>query len=335
MNFSGAARSRGSRFNMRLAESIVDIQKSDAEKLLAEKGMAFTSIGTARGSSQRLAREYLDSLSLEMRVIDAPVSATTRCAFFDASFSTPVMVTALSALNAIRSNGMVEVAKGAAAAGAAMLVGVGDNAELSAIIDTGVKAIKIIKPYRDLDLIFKNMEHAQSCGAFAVGMDICFGFGMKNGFASASMSPKSLDEIRQLIAATSLPFILKGILSKADAKKALAAGASGMMVSHQGGTVVDFAVPPVKVLPHIRDAAGERFPVFVDCAILTGTDVFKALALGANGAGIGKAAMLGLATDGADGVRRVIEEMTEELRRVMCLTGAEMISDIDDGVIWM
>lgn len=308
--------------------------KEDAEKLLVEKGMAFTSVGSATGNSQRLTRKYLDSLCLEMRVLDAPQSAETQCDFWGTVISTPVMVTALSALDKIRPNGMVEVAKGVAGADAAMFVGLGSNDELSAIVDAGAKAIKIIKPYQDSDIIFQKIEHAQSCGALAVGMDICFGFGMKNGYSPAPMSPKSLDEISQFAAATSLPFILKGVLSPTDAKKALKAGVSGIMVSHQGGTVMDFAVPPVMVLPHIVAATGNRIPVLVDCAIRTGLDVFKALALGASGAGVGKVVMGGLAINGADGVRHVLEEMTEELRRSMCLTGASTLSNIDKSVIW-
>ncbi len=307
---------------------------TDAEKLLAEKGMAFTATGSTPGNSQRLAREYLDSLCLELRVLDAPDVADTGCTLFGTAFRTPIMVTALSALDRIRPGGMVETAQGAASAGAAMLVGIGTDDELAAIVDTGVKAIKIVKPYRDADVIFKKLEHAERSGAFAVGMDISYAFGMKNGYAPAPMAPQSTDAIARYVAATSLPFVVKGVLSTSDAVKATTAGAAALMVSHQGGTVVDFAVPPVRLLPRVREAVGDRVPLFVDCAITSGTDAFKAIAMGANAVGVGKAVLTGLAADGADGVRRVLDTMTTELARVMCLTGAGSLSAIDKSVLW-
>lgn len=305
----------------------------DGEKILAEKGMAFTGVGASAGNSQRLAREYLDSLQLELRVIDAR-PASTETVFFGELFATPIMVTALSALDRIRPNGMVEMAKGAKAAGAAMMVGIGSEDELAAIVDTGVKAIKIVKPYADNELILRKLEHAGACGAFGVGMDVSYGFGMKNGFSPAPMSSKSFEEIQRFAAATKLPFIVKGVLSESDAVKAANAGASGIMVSHQGGTVMDFCMPPVKMLPRIAAAIERRIPIFVDCAFQSGMDAFKGLALGADGIGVGKAVMAGLAVNGADGVRSVLEDMTGELRRIMSLTGAAAIDDIDKSAVW-
>lgn len=307
---------------------------AEGEKLLAEKGMAFTGAGASAGNSQRLAREYLDSLCLEMRVVDAPAAATTRCELWGESFASPVVVTALSALDAVCPGGMVEVAKAAAKTGTAMLVGIGGDDELAAVVDTGAKAVKIVKPYRDADVVFRKLEQAGKCGAFGVGMDVSFGFGMKNGFAPAPMAPKTLDEIKRFVAATPLPFLLKGVLSASDAQKALDAGVAGIMVSHQGGTVMDFAVPPLRILPRIAELAQGRVPVLVDCSIQTGTDVFKALALGADGVGVGKAVLVGLAASGADGVRHVLESIAAELRRTMSLTGAPTLSAIDRGVLW-
>lgn len=304
----------------------------DGERIVAEKGMAFTGVEAAPGNSQRLAREFLDSLLLEMRVVDA-TEASTRTSFFGADFATPVMVTALSALDRVHPDGMRETARGAAAAGAAMWVGIGDDDELARIVDTGVKAVKIIKPYRDHDLIMRKIEHARICGALAVGMDVSYSFGMKNGWSPAPMSPKSVNDLGRFAAASKLPFVLKGILSTRDAAKALEANAAGIMVSHQGGTVLDYAVPPVKILPDIGKSLSSAIPVFVDCAIQSGTDVFKALAFGATGVGVGKKIMSGLAAGGAEGVTRVIEDMTKELARVMPLTGSATVGTIDKSVI--
>ena len=98
--------------------------------------------------------------------------------------------------------------------------------------------------------------------------------------------------------------------------------------------MIDFAIPPVKLLPHIATVIKGRIPILVDCSIQTGMDAFKALALGANAVGVGKTVMAGLAAKGADGVRFVLENMTKELQRTMSLTGTALVSDIDKSVLW-
>ncbi|MFP3153527.1 alpha-hydroxy-acid oxidizing protein [Lachnospiraceae bacterium ZAX-1] len=287
------------------------------------------------GNSTLITQEYFDSLQVELRMIDS-VEASTKMELFGASFSTPVMIAALSGLDRIRPNGMVDTAKGVAAAGAVMWTGIGSEEELESLIATGAKTVKIIKPYADTDLIFKKIEHAEKSGALAVGMDTDYVFGGKNtkGFAMEySVSPKTLDEIKSYVKATKLPFILKGILSEQDAYKALEAGAGGIVVSHHGG-VIPYAVPPLKILPKIAKVIEKQIPIFVDCGITRGMDAFKALALGATAVSVGKAVMTGLAANGADGVQKVLSDITEELNWAMNLTGSYDISDIDPTIIW-
>ncbi|MDR2047860.1 MAG: alpha-hydroxy-acid oxidizing protein [Treponema sp.] len=288
-----------------------------------------------RGNSELITREYFDSLQVELRTIDA-VQASTETELFGASFSTPVMVTALSGLDKTCPNGMAETAKGAAAAGALMWSGIGSEEELEALIGTGAKVIKIIKPYADQDLIFKKIAHAKKAGVLALGMDTDFVFGGRHhkGFAMEyPVSPKTLDDIKSFVKAAGIPFILKGILSEQDAEKALEAGAGGIVVSHHQG-IIDSAVPPLKILPRIAGVINKRIPIFVDCGIARGMDAFKALALGARAVGVGKAVMRGLAAEGAAGVQKVLETITEELRWAMNLTGSPDPGHIDPAVIW-
>ncbi|MDR3563932.1 MAG: alpha-hydroxy acid oxidase [Negativicutes bacterium] len=292
--------------------------------------------GAETGSSSRITRQYMDSLTIEVRAIDS-MEASTKIHLFDEVFDTPVMTAALSRLDAICPNAMVEVAKGAKAAGAAMWVGIGGGEELKAIIETGAKTIKIIKPYRDKDLIFAKIAEAEKYGAFAVGMDTIFGFGGKSRDSLIRpdlMSPKTLSDIQSFVKATKLPFILKGILSEQDAQKALEAGAAAIVVSHHGGNAIDYAVPPLKILPRIAKVVDGKIPIFVDGGIERGTDVFKALALGANGVLVGRSVMAGLAVDGAEGVRKLIAGTNEELRRVMNLTGCSTMEKISSELIW-
>jgi L-lactate dehydrogenase (FMN-dependent) and related alpha-hydroxy acid dehydrogenases len=302
------------------------------EKLLHDKNMAITAIKPDAGNGQRIAREYFDSLLVEFRMLDAqPASTSVRV--FGEGFSTPVMTAALSSLDKVYPDGMVETAKGAAAADAVMWCGIGSDDELKAIIDTGAKTVKVVKPYADEDLILRKLELAGKLGAFAVGMDIDFYYGRKNGTAPIPMGPKGMDDLKRYAAATKLPFVLKGVLSVDDAVKAAEAGADGIVVSHHGGAVLDYAVPPALLLPEIRKAVGGKVAVFSDCAITSGMDVFKSLALGADAVSVGKSIMAGLAAGGSDGVRQVIESFTRELERILQFTGSPTVAAIDPSVI--
>ncbi len=287
------------------------------------------------GDANQITREYFDSLLIEMRHIDG-VKPSTTLELYGETFTAPIMTAALSHLNGCHPNGMVELAKGAFDANAVMWAGMGDESELKAITATGAKTIKIIKPYADNDIIFKKIEHAEKCGALAVGMDIDHAFNGKGEYdtvVGAPMLPKSLEEIKSFIKATKLPFIIKGVLSEQDAYKCIEAGAKGIVVSHHHG-ILDFAVPPLMVLPKIAKVVDHSIPIFVDCVVTSGIDVFKALALGASAVSVGRTLMNPLHDDGAAGVQKKIVAMTEELSGAMARTCSADIMHIDSSVIW-
>lgn len=303
---------------------------------LNEKGVKLRN-AAGTGAVRIQNRAYIESLTYETRVIDS-MEASTEMSLFGETFATPIMTGALSTLNHVVPNAMVEIAKGALASGAGMWVGIGKEDELKDIIRTGVKTIKAIKPYRDEDLIFEKIAQCEKHGAFAIGMDIifCYGAEIEDSVARMDvMSPKTQAQLRAYKEATKLPFILKGILSAQDAQKALDIGADAIVVSTHGGQVVDYAVPPMKVLPSIAKVIGEKIPILLDSELVRGMDVFKALALGATGVLVGRPVIYGLAYgEGADGVQQVITGMNEELRRSMLFTGSPDIHHIDANVIW-
>ena len=287
------------------------------------------------GDSNRITREYLDSLLVETRLVDS-VLPCTELELYGHTFSTPVMMAALSHLDSCWPNGMVEMARGAAAANAVMWAGMGEEAELEAITATGAKTIKIVKPYADEALIFRKLRHAEACGALAVGMDIDHAFGRGGAFDTVlgyPMEAKSLEQLQCYCAATSLPFVVKGVLSVQDARRCLAAGAGGIVVSHHHG-IQDYAVPPLRVLPDILKEVNGRIPVFVDCGISSGMDVFKAMALGASAVSVGRKMMEYLHVSGAAGVEQAIHEMTGELATAMARTGTRTLFSFDPSVIW-
>ncbi len=286
-------------------------------------------------NSNQITREYFDSLLLEMRHIDS-VIPSTKLQLYGRTFDTPIMMAALSHLDNVRENGMVEMAKGALAANAVNWAGMGDEAELESITSTGAPTIKIIKPYADNDYILHRIKHAEECGVMALGMDLDHSFNSRGRYdvvLGEEMRPKSLTELKEFIISTDLPFIIKGVLSEQDAYKALEAGAKGIVVSHHHG-IMDYAVPPLLILPKIAKVIDGQIPIFVDCGINSGMDVFKALALGADAVSAGRIIMDPLKNNGAEGVKDHILKMTEELAGVMARTCSHNLDDIDPGVIW-
>lgn len=287
------------------------------------------------GDSNRITREYFDSILLETRLVDSGVPST-EFRLFGETFATPIMTAALSHLGGTREDGMAETARGAYSAGAVHWAGMGDKAELEAMVATGARTIKIVKPYENNDEIFEKIAHAEACGAFAVGMDIDHWFSSTGGYDTVlghPMRPKSLAELGSFMKSTRLPFIVKGVLSERDAAACLEAGAGGIVVSHHHG-IMPYSVPPLMVLPGIARIIAGKIPIFVDCGLESGMDAFKALALGASAVSVGRAVMGPLKERGADGVRDKILEMTGELAGAMARTGASGLSKIDSSALW-
>ena len=285
-------------------------------------------------SSDVITRAYLDSLLVEMRHLDA-VMPSTELKLYGKTFSTPVMTGALSHLNNSYPDGMTEWARGAAAAGAVVWSGMGPEAELDAMVNTGASVIKIIKTYADRDMVYRKIRHAEECGALAVGLDIDHAFNRQRGYDEIDgmpMYPLTQDELRDMVNATKLPFVIKGVLSRQDARKCQDAGVQGMVVSHHNGRL-ECAVPPLMILEEIKAETRGEVPLFVDCSLESGMDVFKAMALGATACSIGRPLMRRLKENGAAGVQAGIEEITRNLRYTMAMTCSKDLKDIDRSVV--
>lgn len=132
---------------------------------------------------------------------------------------------------------------------------------------------------------------------------------------------------------TTLPLILKGILTAEDARLAVDHGVDGIAVSNHGGRQLDGAIPSLEALPEVVAAAAGRVPVLLDGGIRCGTDVFKALALGASTVLIGRPVLWGLAHDGATGAAAVLRLLRDELVDCMRLAGRPSIADIDPSAV--
>ena len=280
-----------------------------------------------------ITREYFDSLLLKTRYLDSDIPSTSMTLFGE-KFDTPVMTAALSHLHNTARDGMVTYARAAAMSNAVHWVGMGEDDELEAILATGARTIKIIKPHADNAEVFRKIEHAVAHGCLAVGMDIDHAFNSAGGYDNVfclPMKPKSTQELAEFVAAAKVPFIVKGVLSPEDAEKSVKAGAAGLVVSHHHG-MMQYSAPPLRVLPEILSAVGGSVPVFVDCGIESGMDAYKCLALGASAVSVGRH-LMPLLKQGPEAVAARIKEMTAELAGVMARTGVKSLKDIDPSVI--
>ena len=154
----------------------------------------------------------------------------------------------------------------------------------------------------------------------------------KEGQAWVTLTWESLAWLRSI---TSLPIVLKGILTGEDARLAVEHGMDGIVVTNHGGRQLDTAIPSIEALPEIVEAVAGRCEVYLDGGIRRGTDILKALALGARAVLIGRPILWGLAVNGADGVYAVLELLRKELEVAMALSGRPTLASIDRSLVRM
>ena len=284
-------------------------------------------------NSDKITRDYFDSLLLESRYIDSCLPST-KFELYGKAFDTPIMTAALSHLGNTAKNGMTIYAGAAAKSNAVHWVGMGSDEELEEIVATGAATIKIIKPHADNKEVFRKIEHAVNAGCFAVGMDIDHAFNGNGGYDNVMglpMKPKSTEELKDFVQASKVPFVVKGVLSAHDAERCLKAGVNGIVLSHHHG-IMPYSVPPLFVLPEIAKAVSNAIPIFVDCGIESGADAYKCLALGARAVSVGRH-LMPLLKKGSDSVADRIKEMTGELAGFMARTGVPDLNHFDPTVI--
>ncbi|MFC0350337.1 alpha-hydroxy acid oxidase [Undibacterium danionis] len=152
-------------------------------------------------------------------------------------------------------------------------------------------------------------------------------------FQGMMLAAPTWSDLTWLMSQTSLPVWVKGVMHPEDARALQAAGVAGIVVSNHGGRSLDGAPASLSVLPAIRALVGQDFPLLLDGGIRSGTDVFKAIALGANAVLIGRLQMYALSVAGALGVAHMIKLLCEELEICMALAGCATLADIDANAL--
>lgn len=222
--------------------------------------------------------------------------------------------------------------------GIAAFTGDGTNAKVMEGATAAIKAadglgIPTVKPW-NLETIREKMELVKASGSFAVAMDID-GAGLpflKN--LTPPAGSKTEDELREVAEMAGVPFIIKGIMTRRAALKAKDAGAAAIVVSNHGGRVLDQCPATAEVLEDIVEAVGGRMKILVDGGLRSGVDVFKALAMGADGVLLGRPFVTAVYGGAAEGVQCYIDKIGGELEDTMRMCGANTISDISRDMIF-
>ena len=296
--------------------------------------MAYTRVSDANEITAR----YMDSILIEERLIDS-VKADVSTTILGETFLSPVLTPAFSHLGCYdgrEHNGLEEYSIATRECNTLNFVGMMENDMFQKIINTGAKTVRIVKPYADNGKVRDQFQFAEAAGAFGIGMDIDHIFGM-TGYdivVGETMAAQTTDMLRSYVESTKLPFVVKGVLSVADAVKCKEIGVKAIIVSHHHGRL-PYAVPPMMMLPEIKEAlAGSGVEIFLDCGISTGADVYKALALGADAVAVGRSMLPHLEKGGVPGVVKFLNNVADELRYIMSSTGFSKVSEIDDSALY-
>ena len=194
--------------------------------------------------------------------------------------------------------------------------------------------VPTIKPW-NIDIIKEKFNLIKDSDCFAVAMDIdAAGLPFLKNMTPPAGS-KTTQELKEIISLSPAPFIVKGIMTVSGALKAKQAGASAIIVSNHGGRVLDGTPSTAEVLPNIVKAVGKDMTILVDGGIRTGLDVFKALALGADGVVIARPFVTAVYGAGTEGVKSYTEKLKSELCDVMSMCGAKNISEINSDMLFI
>ncbi len=195
------------------------------------------------------------------------------------------------------------------------------------------EGIVIIKPWEN-DNVISKIKLAEEAGAYAVGMDIDAAGLITLALHGKPVGPKTVEEIKEIVKSTKLPFILKGIMTVEDAKLAVEAGVDAIVVSNHGGRVLDQTPGVADVLPEIAEAVKGKVTILADGGVRTGVDVLKMIALGADAVLIGRPFVKASFGGEREGVKIYVENLKSELKSAMVLTGCNSIKDIDEKIIY-
>lgn len=300
----------------------------------------------AKGSGTAAIRNYdaWQTVCLNMDTICENGPVDTRFSLFGQAYDLPVFAGPVGAVKLHYGDKFTDQEYNAILVPACVRAGIaaftGDgvdpgvfSAAAKAIGANGGKGIPTVKPW-DRDTLFAKLDAAKDSGARVFAMDIdAAGLPFLKGLNPPAGS-KTVAELREIIDYAGVPFIIKGIMTVKGARKALEAGAAGIVVSNHGGRVQDGVPATAEVLPAIADAVKGELTILVDGGIRSGVDVCKALALGADACILARPYVTAVYGGGAEGVKVLTDKLKAELSDAMAMCGVHSLAEISRDMIF-
>jgi isopentenyl diphosphate isomerase/L-lactate dehydrogenase-like FMN-dependent dehydrogenase len=321
----------------RIEDMTLDEIKALAGTKVKEEVWEWINGGTETEFTLQRNRIALEKIMLRLRVIHGLETANTTVKILGQTVKTPVIVAPFANMGRVHPEAEMAIAKGAEKVGAMMFLGPVSTYSAKQIVEAvNIPIVWNGDPLKDRERLLTLMNQAEKAGCCAVGLcaDDFMGIKIKDRLRPLSNISLSTEAIREVRKETSLPFFIKGIMTVEDALNAVNAGVDAIVVSNHGGRVLDCCQASIEVLPEIIKAVGGKIEILIDGGFRRGTDILKALALGAKGVLIGRPICWGLAAAGAEGVAKVLQMMTSELIRTMILTNVPDVSSVPrDAVV--
>jgi 4-hydroxymandelate oxidase len=326
-----------------------------ARQRLPREVWNFGAGGAETETTRRRNRRHLDRLAIQQNVLVDVREIDLRTSLLGVPLSWPVSVAPMGGLILFHPDGDVEMARGAGQVDTLQWLSgaTGWPVEEVGKAGSGPQMFQLYH-HGDRGWVAELLARVETSGyqAVALTVDVQL-YGRRERDILARWSPRKAMEIAPnprgpnpdyqarltwadvewLIKATSLPVGLKGIMTVGDARRAVETGVRLIWVSNHGGRQLDQTQSSIDALPAIVDAVGDAAEIVIDGGISRGTDVVKALALGARAVAVGRTALWGLAADGAAGVARTFEILREEVRTAMGLCGRTKLADLTPDLI--
>ncbi|HEX6735318.1 MAG TPA: alpha-hydroxy acid oxidase [Azonexus sp.] len=319
------------------------------------------------GAADELSVDENAAAFRRLRLLPQPLIAVagghTRLELFDETYAHPIVVAPVAYQRLFHPQGELATVQGAGALDAAMTVSTLATTALETIADWARGPLWFQLYWqggREASLALLRRAEAAGYRVLVLTVDAAVagvrnreqraGFRLPAGLAAVNVDPAwaalpvgqnvfagpmawapTWDDVAWLVRQSRLPVVLKGLLHPLDARRAVDAGVHGIVVSNHGGRTLDTAAAPLEVIGAMRTVVGAGYPLLLDGGIRRGTDVFKAIALGATAVMVGRPYIHALATAGALGVAHLLRLLREELEVTMALCGCRSLAEISDA----
>jgi 4-hydroxymandelate oxidase len=340
-----------------------------AHERMSHMAWEYINSGAADEITLRWNREAFDRIRLNPRVLRDTSALNTKVKVLGQELPFPVILAPTSLHKLAHPEGELATARGAGAAGAAMVLSTLSSTSVEDVAKVATQPLWFqLYVQKDRGFTEHLVARAEACGCKALvvtvdtptdgarnrqqrakfhlpsGVEFANLKGMKVETAGMdseksvfkNLLPNQLTwkDIEWLQSKAKVPVLLKGILNADDADIAARSGVAGILVSNHGARNLDTVPATIDALPRVTDKVAGRIVVLMDGGVRRGTDVLKAMALGANAVLIGRPVFYGLATGGADGVTKVLNILRHEFEMAMALSGIDSVEKIDRSVLW-